>query len=52
MRNKLSACRKFYTVTMENGEKMLTWVSRVKQLAYAVHSMEITVDENKMAVLN
>lgn len=31
--NMLSACRKFYTVTMENGEKVLSYLSRVRQLA-------------------
>lgn len=32
LRKKLAASRKLYTVTMENGEKMLSYINYVKQL--------------------
>ena len=52
--NKLSARRKFYTVTMENGEKVLTYLNRVKQLSATLKSMGVEIDdkEQAMAALN
>lgn len=39
---------------MEIGEKMLTYVNLVEQLAYSLQSMKLTVDEKEtvMSVLN
>ena len=52
--NKLAARRKFYTVTMEEGEKVLTYVNRVQHLASILKSMGVEIDEKEMgmAVLN
>ena len=43
--NKLSARRKFYTITMEKGETVLTYLNRVKQLAATLKSMGVTIDD-------
>ena len=48
--NKLSARRNFYTVTMENGEKMLTYLNRVKQLAAILKSRSVEIDDKEMAM--
>ena len=48
--NKLSARRKFYTVSMENNEKMLTYLNRVKQLAATLKSMNVDIDDQEMAM--
>ena len=48
--NKLSARRKFYTVTMENGEKVLTYLNRVRQLAATLKSMDVDIDDKEMAM--
>ena len=48
--NKLSARRKFYTVTMESGEKILTSLNRVKQLAATLKSMSVEIDDKEMAM--
>ena len=52
--NKLAARRNFYTVTMKEGEKMLTYINRVRQLATALRSMNAQVDdaEAAMAILH
>lgn len=51
---KLSARRKFYTVTMEKGEKVLTYLNCVKQLASTLKSMGVIIEdkEQAMAALN
>ena len=48
------ARRKLYTVTMQEGEKVLTYVNRVQNLASILKSMgvEISDKEMGMAVLN
>lgn len=43
--NKLSARTKFYTVNTESGEKVLTYLNRVKQLASTLKCMGVDVDE-------
>ena len=48
--NKLSARRRFYTVSMENGEKMLTYLNRVKQLASTLKSMGVEIDDQELAM--
>ncbi len=48
--NKLSARRKFYTVTMDKGEKMLTYLNRVKQLASTLKSMNVDIDDKEIAM--
>lgn len=52
--NKLSARRDFYTATMSPGEKMLSYINRVRQLASTLESMQVEIDEKElaMAVLN
>ena len=52
--NKLAARRKFYTVTMEEGEKVLTYINRVQHLASVLKSMKVDVDDKEvaMAILN
>ena len=52
--NKLAARRRFYTATMQEGEKVLTFINRIQQLASTLKSMGIDVDEKEvaMAVLN
>ena len=48
--NKLSARRKFYTVTMEHGEKMLTYLNRVNLLAATLKSMGVDIDNKELAM--
>lgn len=48
--NKLSARRKFYTATMENGKKMLTYLNRVKQLAATLMSIDLNIDDQELAM--
>ena len=48
--NKLSARRKFYTVTMEKGEKILTYLNRVKHLAATLKSMKVEIDDKELAM--
>ena len=48
--NKLSARRKFYTVSMDKGEKMLTYLNRVKQLASTLKSMNVDIDDKEIAM--
>ena len=52
--NKLVARRKFYKVTMQEDEKVLTYVNRVQHLAYILESMGLEIDDKEMgmAVLN
>ena len=48
--NKLTARRKFYTVSMEHGEKVLTYLNRVKQLAATLKSMGVEIDDQELAM--
>eukprot|EP00171_Calliarthron_tuberculosum_P023309 IDg23309t1 len=48
--NKLSARRKFYTATMKDGERVLEFSARIRQLASTLKSMGVTVDNNEMAM--
>jgi hypothetical protein len=52
--NKLAARRRFYTVAMLDGERILTYINRVKQLTEELKAMRVTIDEEEvaMAVLN
>ena len=52
--NKLAARRRFYTVTMQNDEKVLAYINRVTQLAAKLKSMKVEIDDKEiaMAVLN
>jgi hypothetical protein len=45
--NKLSARRNFYTATMQDGEKILQYANRIRQLSATLKNMG--VDDNKMA---
>lgn len=48
--NKLTARRRFYTATMHNGEKMLSYINRVKQMAATLKSMGVTIDDEELAM--
>lgn len=48
--NNLAARRKFYTVKMEEGEKVLTYVNRVQHLASVLKSMDLDVNDKEMAM--
>ena len=48
--NKLAARRQFYTVTMNNDEKVLAYINRVKQLAARLKSMNVSIDDKEMAM--
>ena len=52
--SKLSARRKFYTITMERGEKVLAYLYRVEQLDSTLKSMKVEIDDKElvMATLN
>ena len=48
--NKLAARRDFYTVKMNNEEKVLAYINRVKQLAARLKSMSVIIDDKEMAM--
>ena len=48
--NKLAARRRFYTATMTEGESVLSFSARVRQLAASLKSMGVTVDDKEMAM--
>eukprot|EP00171_Calliarthron_tuberculosum_P023184 IDg23184t1 len=48
--NKLSARRKFYTATMLDGEKILKYANRIRQLATTLKNMGVDIDDNEMAM--
>lgn len=48
--NKLSARRKFYTVTIEKHEKLLTYLNRAKQLATIMQSINVDIDDQELAI--
>ena len=43
--NKLGARRRFYTATMSEGEGVLQFASRVRQLAGPLESMSVSIDD-------
>ena len=48
--NKLAARRRFYTAVMHDGEKVLSFAGRIRQLAAFLKSMEVTIDDQEMAM--
>lgn len=52
--NRLAARRSFYTAAMSESEDVITFITRVRQLASSLKSMGVTIDngEMAMAVLN
>jgi hypothetical protein len=48
--NKLAARRRFSTDSMVNGERILTYINRVKQLTEELKAMGVTIDDDEMAV--
>ncbi len=52
--NKLSARRKFYTATLQEGESILQFANRIRLLAATLKSMKVLIDESEvaMAMLN
>jgi hypothetical protein len=52
--NKLAARRRFYTVSLADGDRIFKYINRVKQLTEELKAMDVTivVEEVAMAVLN
>ncbi len=52
--NKLAARLRFYTATMPEDENTLAFTNRIRQLASALKSMGVDIDDKEiaMAVLN
>ena len=48
--NKLSARRAFYTARMNDGEKIMAFSARIRQLAAPLKSMEVSIDDQEMAM--
>ena len=48
--NKIVARRKFYTATMAEGEKIMTYINRVKTLAATLKSMGVDIDDQEIAM--
>ena len=48
--NKLAARRRFYTATMTEGESVLSFSAKIRQLASSLKSMGVTVDDKKLAM--
>ena len=48
--NKLAARRDFYTATMKDGESMLVYINRVRQMASVLESMNVSIDDKEMAM--
>ena len=48
--NKLATRSRFYTVTMQNDEKVPAYINRVKQLAARLESMNVDIDDEEMAM--
>ena len=48
--NKLAARRNFYTVSMYDGEKVLSYINRVCHLASTLKSMDAHVDDAEIAM--
>lgn len=48
--NKLAARRRFYTATLSEGESVLAFASRVRQLAGTLKSMGVNIDDQEMAM--
>jgi hypothetical protein len=48
--NKLSARRNFYTATMQDGEKILQYANRIRQIAATLKNMGVEIDDNEMAM--
>jgi len=48
--NKLNAIRNFYTVSMQKDEKMLKYLNRVTQLASTLKSMDVTIQDEELAM--
>ena len=48
--NKLKARRNFYSAQMLDGEKVLTYINRVRQLASDLKSMDVEVEDEDIAM--
>lgn len=48
--NMLTARRRSYTVSIKAREKVLSYFNRVKQLAATLKSMDVVIDDKKMAM--
>ena len=48
--NSLSARRRFYSVKMNDGEKALAYISRVRQLAADLKAMDVKVEDGDIAM--
>ena len=48
--NKLACRRKFYSAKMSDGEKAITFISRVRQLAADCRAMGVAIDDQEIAM--
>ncbi len=48
--NKLAPRRDCYTATTKDGEKMLVYINRVRQMASLLQSINVTIDDKEMAM--
>ena len=48
--NKIKARRKFYSAKMEDDERVLVFINRVRQLASDLKSMEVSVNDEDIAM--
>ena len=48
--NSLTARRRFYSVKMNDGERALTFISRVRQLASDLKAMDVKVEDDDIAM--
>ena len=48
--NKLAARTRFYTAQMDSGEKVISYINRIKQLAASLKSMNVDIDDKEMAM--
>ncbi len=49
--NKLAARRDFYTAKMKQGETMLVYINRVRQMASILESTGVTIHEKELQEL-
>ena len=48
--NKLAARRRFYRAKMHESESILTFASRIRQLATTLKSRKVNIDDEEMAM--
>lgn len=48
--NKHATCGSFYIVSMASNESVLSYLNRVKQLAFLLKDMGVTIDDKELAI--